>query len=343
MAWEFASFTFSAFNLIFFVGFKFDLEAIFAVMVTGPKIRFSEEVLAAAIVQFYKKANLVPAGVALNALESWSSKMSLGLRKLCSKFRRSFSQAPTGAKLKAVAALKARLCEAGIKSLEPTPSEAAASTASHEDLSAIAEPSPVEEALSKVVPVQAGASQTAKKSVLDEGRRPVSTPARSYRAEVPAYVLKALEGSCFAPPPFPSVATEEEGGGELEGEVSTKKKPAKKGTAGKKSKAKKSKAKKPKEIAGPEEEKNLAVDVATVPLVEPVVNAESAAKPTDAVDEPMIYKPKEFAEARLNFIKIQRAQGLSFAEASKSWSTSEERADLLADLPVSELKRRRFI
>ena len=57
----------------------------------------------------------------------------------------------------------------------------------------------------------------------------------------------------------------------------------------------------------------------------------------------MLYKPKEFAEARLNFIKIQRAQGLSFAEASKSWSTSEERADLLADLPVSELKRRRFI
>ena len=122
-----------------------------------------------------------------------------------------------------------------------------------------------------------------------------------------------------------------------------KKKPAKKGTAGKKSKAKKSKAKKPKEIAGPEEEKNLAVDVATVPLVEPVVNAESAAKPTDAVDEPMIYKPKEFAEARLNFIKIQRAQGFSFAEASKSWSASEERADLLADMPVSELKRRRFI
>ena len=32
----------------------------------------------------------------------------------------------------------------------------------------------MEEALSKVVPVEGGASQTAKKSVLDEGRRPVS-------------------------------------------------------------------------------------------------------------------------------------------------------------------------
>lgn len=225
MAWEFASFTFSAFNLtcFFCFGLKFDLEAIFAVMITGPKIRLSEEVLAAAIVQFYKKANLVPTGIALSALESWSSKMSLGLRKLCSKFRRTFRQAPTSAKLKAVAALKARLCEAGIKCLEPTPSEAAASTASHDDLAAIAEPSPVEEALSKVAPVEGGASQTAKKSVLDEGRRPVSTPARSYRAEVPAYVLKALEASCFAPPPFPTVATEEEEGGELEGEVSTKK------------------------------------------------------------------------------------------------------------------------
>lgn len=115
------------------------------------------------------------------------------------------------------------------------------------------------------------------------------------------------------------------------------KKPAKKGTTAKNSKGKKS-----KEIAGPEGEKNLAVvevATATVPLVAPVVNAESAVKPAHAVD----YKPKEFAEARLNFIKIQRAQGLSFAEASKSWSTSEERADLLADLPVSELKRRRFI
>lgn len=127
-------------------------------MVAGPKIRFSEEVLAAAIVQFYKKANLVPTGIALGALESWSSKMSLGLRKLCSKIRRTFRQAPTSAKLKAVAALKAHLCEAGINSLEPTPSEAAASTASHEDLAAIAEPSPVEEALSKVVPVEGGAS-----------------------------------------------------------------------------------------------------------------------------------------------------------------------------------------
>lgn len=119
------------------------------------------------------------------------------------------------------------------------------------------------------------------------------------------------------------------------------KKTAKKGTTAKKSKGKKSKAKKPKEIAGPEEEKNLAVvEVATstVPLATPVVTAESAVEPAH-VD----YKPKEFAEARLNFIKIQRAQGLSFAEASKSWSTSEERADLLADLPVSELKRRRFI
>ena len=253
MAWEFASFTFSAFNLIFFVGFKFDLEAIFAVMVTGPKIRFSEEVLAAAIVQFYQKANLVPVGVALNALESWSSKMSLGLRKLCSKFRRSFSQAPTGAKLKAVAALKARLCEAGIKSLEPTPSEAAASTASHEDLAAIAEPSPMEEALSKVVPVQAGASQTAKKSVLDEGRRPVSTPARSYRAEVPAYVLKALEGSCFAPPPFPSVATEEEGGGE----VSKKKNLLRRVLQERSQKQKNPKQRNPKRLLAPRKRKTL--------------------------------------------------------------------------------------
>lgn len=64
------------------------------------------------------------------------------------------------------------------------------------------------------------------------------------------------------------------------------KKPAKKGTTAKKSKGKKSKAKKPKEIAGPEGEKNLAVvevATATVPLVAPVVNAESAVKPAHAV------------------------------------------------------------
>ena len=48
-----------------------------------------------------------------------------------------FQAGSTSAKLKAVAALKAHLCEAGINSLEPTPSEAAASTASHEDLAAM--------------------------------------------------------------------------------------------------------------------------------------------------------------------------------------------------------------
>ena len=56
-----------------------------------------------------------------------------------------------------------------------------------------------------------------------------------------------------------------------------------------------------------------------------------------------LYKPGEYKQARLDYMSDLKEQGWSHAEAIAEWNASTERADLLAGLSQSELKRRRFI
>ena len=55
------------------------------------------------------------------------------------------------------------------------------------------------------------------------------------------------------------------------------------------------------------------------------------------------YKPESYKKARVDFIKERRDQGDSFKDASDAWNESSMKAQLLCQMPVAELVRRRFV
>ena len=66
-------------------------------------------------------------------------------------------------------------------------------------------------------------------------------------------------------------------------------------------------------------------------------------KPTQKNDAGAgLYSPGKYSEARKKFIADLRGEGASYASASTAWNSSEERTKLLAGMPASERKRRRF-
>eukprot|EP00438_Fugacium_kawagutii_P003412 Skav225516 [mRNA] locus=scaffold1721:469933:470793:- [translate_table: standard] len=279
-------------------------------MSVTPHQRLSEEVLASAIVKFYEANKLIPLGVSVQALEGWSAKMAVGLRKTVSKFRKLFAEAPAGSKNKDVAELKARLVKANVKPPAPEDLERGSS---HEDLQELSTAAPA-------------AGPAVKELEVKPPVRPQATPARSER--LPGYLLESLKGAVLPPAPFVTQGGEEEVA-EGQAEKAEKKTKAEKKKAPKGKKAKKSKKAK-KEIAGPEEEENLAI-----PAVAPV-----SEKPAPKVS----YSPGLYKAARLAFVRKQKKElGMNRDEAEDAWKASEERANLLADLSYSELKRRRFI
>ena len=111
-----------------------------------------------------------------------------------------------------------------------------------------------------------------------------------------------------------------------EAEKSEKDTPKRTNGAAAKVKSKKKPQKKQKRVvAGPDEEKGLA-------LVE--------APET----EDKTYKPGSFNKSRLDYIaKLRQDEKISHAAAQQRWMMSDERADLLSELPAAELKRRRFV
>lgn len=56
-----------------------------------------------------------------------------------------------------------------------------------------------------------------------------------------------------------------------------------------------------------------------------------------------VYKAKEYSSIRMAFIQDLRSQGFGSSEANEGWNRSEQKRRLLASLPLTELKRRRFV
>ena len=56
-----------------------------------------------------------------------------------------------------------------------------------------------------------------------------------------------------------------------------------------------------------------------------------------------VYKAGDFCETFKAYVKDMKATGMSHAASLKSWNTSDVRARLLADMPLSEKKKRRFV
>ena len=55
------------------------------------------------------------------------------------------------------------------------------------------------------------------------------------------------------------------------------------------------------------------------------------------------YKPHFYSEKYRIFVQAAKNNGATCAEAKAQWISSQERANLLADMPLPELKRRRFV
>ena len=61
------------------------------------------------------------------------------------------------------------------------------------------------------------------------------------------------------------------------------------------------------------------------------------------VSSEVVYKPGKFGDARKAFIKRKmNADNVRYADAQSAWMLSSERAQFLASMSESELKRRRF-
>ncbi|CAK8993926.1 unnamed protein product [Durusdinium trenchii] len=335
-----------------------NVEACFAVMVTTPWCRLSEEVLAKGISLYYQEQKLLPLGVHIEALESFAAQMALGLRKIVQRFRRMFQEPPHGAKSRKLAQLKARLVAAGVKPEDHTNRATRSSSsgslprpASAEDLAVLSPnhtPASVDWAKlgEKLKAFQAAKAAAERKAVeiqpvepdpkaaepagleAASGSKPATqarglpTPARS--TALPPFVLEALKAQVPAVQPF-STLPENDKDEQGECEAPVEKKQGKAKASAKKAKARAKKTKKG-EIAGAEVESALSLEV------EP---AAAAATTT--------YVAGDFMAQKKRFIDdLRKKDQISFQEAQKRWMHSDLRANLLENMPYSELKRRRF-
>ena len=55
------------------------------------------------------------------------------------------------------------------------------------------------------------------------------------------------------------------------------------------------------------------------------------------------YTPHVYKQQRTQYIEARRAEGASYALANAGWNLSKEKAELLCEVPISELIRRRFL
>ena len=55
------------------------------------------------------------------------------------------------------------------------------------------------------------------------------------------------------------------------------------------------------------------------------------------------YEPAKFKESYTSFLLDAKSKGMKHSDAMSAWKQSPERADLLKGMPMSELKRRRFV
>lgn len=275
------------------------------------------------------KCDLIPMGIGHEAVENLSSKMALGLKKVTQKFARCWKESPEGSKSAKLRELKLRLAK-----LQKSKSEESLKDTPSPDLvQQIAKAQPPKVDWASLATKFAAFKQ---KKVPDQPDRPVATPARaSYK--LPQHVLDSLKAADQKPvAPFPTTADQEDdaaGKGdseEADGGPKQKKGPGKKTTGAKKKEKKKGKKAQKAEPVGEEEEKALAISA-----------------PPQAVEKErpgVEYVAGEFNKLRLEYIKrVRKEQKISFRDASDLWMASAERAELLAGVSVSEMKKRRFM
>ena len=84
-----------------------------------PGARFSEEIIAAAIMAYYSKHSLVPTGISQQVMLKWSAKMAAGLKNVVGRFKKLLGES-AGAKSQILRDMKARVSHAAPDS-DPDP------------------------------------------------------------------------------------------------------------------------------------------------------------------------------------------------------------------------------
>lgn len=331
-------------------------------MTVTPHARLSETELAKAICQHYQENRLIPIGIGLSAVEQVAGKMAFGLRKVVSRFRRRWKESPDAAKLKGLTTLKQRLKERGItpESVPSADSQSCSQDVAAERVEQLGNelPSPASlddkhkgsavDWVALALKMKAHKEKMADKTALPgatlpavqtprvmacpDGSKPVATPARNKHL-LPEFVVQTLKDAPDLPPFETKTAEDDAEPGTAVKQPAAKKKSRK----GKKKEKKSKKAL----VAGPEEEANLALlpgaqEAVPAPADNPGVSALESSEP--------VYQPGEFNKKRLAFIARLRAEeNMSFRDASAAWMKSTDRSNLLSSMPISELKKRRFM
>lgn len=352
-------------------------------MEVTPWVRLSEEVLKDAILEFYSTENLIPVGVSEEAMQPWGEKMAFATHKLVRRFRKLFDESPDSSRTEVLHDMKQLCLARKIPKRpagfdeESSPDRPVASQEDLEQLpkvdwsmvlaklrpkvdwsmvlgklkdrqtaKTIAEPLPLDDEVSEdepEPPLLQNCSQPAG-LVRPACKRPVPTPARSDQWQLPKFVLDGLAEK-KAPPPFATTGGAED---QVDDQVAQDEAAAEseilaQDAGAKKPRKSRKKKKQPAALTG-EDEAALEPQHQGDAGPEGVAVQEkrtAAAVLLEGAEE--TYQPKMFSEKRKQFIAAERAAGLSFKDANNKWMSSNERANLLANMPMAELKKRRFV
>lgn len=194
-----------------------------------PSERLSEQVLADGILTFWQNQNKIPAGIAMSAMESLAGKMSLGLRKVTSKFKYLQRQSPDTSKSPSLTVLKKRLAELRSEKADPKPvvdadSVEVVAEALQTPSTPASSPAP---SVSKVDWAALAEKFKKFKAAEPPAQRPVPNPARSSHM-LPEHVVETLKQSTCPVEPFSTAndAADDGAKGTGEDEDTEQKKPA---------------------------------------------------------------------------------------------------------------------
>lgn len=336
----------------------------------------SEEVLATAILAFYKQTHgpTLPLGIAEEVLIKWAGKMAFGLREMASRFKRLLWESPMKAKSKKIQEMKKLYWEMHAKygkKMDEGPAKIAAHdavevvTQTGFDWVALEKRLEIALAKKKEEETQTKNPQASTKSKLGKRRQSFESTSSLASEELregnpyllPQYVVLSIDvrlalifplhnligievvtslKGASCPAPVSVDPTETKNEGF---ELSDDEGEEKKK---KNKKATKGQNGKRKPKTKKTEKQQVAAQEAPAggedKKEKSLVEAPSVVEPTG----PVVYQAKSFQNAMREFVKDKRQAGMSYKDACEAWMRSDVRADMLSTLSIGEMKKRKF-
>ena len=333
----------------------------------------SEEVLAAAILAFYKQIHgpTLPLGIAEEVLIKWAGKMAFGLREMASRFKRLLWESPIKAKSKKIQEMKklywdmhAKYGKHVAEGPKTLPAHDSVEVVESTGFDWVALEKRLEMAMAKKKEeTQTKTLQASTKSKLGKRRQSFESTSSLASEELregnpyllPQYVgllidvrlsfifslynligievVTSLKGAGCPPPVSVDPTETKEDEGFELSDEEEEKKKKKKGGTNKQKRKPKTKKTEKRQAAAQE-----APAGGEGKKEKPLVEAPRVVEPKG----PVVYEAKTFQTAMREFVKDKREAGMKYKEACEAWMRSDVRADMLSTLSISEMKKRRF-